>query len=86
MLWLFFKFGALMISKITDINEDYSEIKKSEKRLLTKEEVFMRRAKSIIYLLIGLFFIYICWLIIKELVQWIVFNFVEVQPLVPEVE
>tara|TARA_A100001035_G_C27481621_1_gene363485 strand:+ start:223 stop:612 length:390 start_codon:yes stop_codon:yes gene_type:complete len=89
MLWLFFKFGALMISKISDISEKYSEIKKINKRLLTKNEVFMRRVKSVMYLLIGLFFFYLFWVVLKDLGRFILmlFNeFTATQPLAPEVD
>lgn len=89
MLWLFFKFGALMISKISDISEKYSEIKKINKRLLTKNEVFMRRVKSVMYLLIGLFFFYLFWVVLKDLGRFILmlFNeFTATQPVAPEVD
>ena len=89
MLWLFFKFGALMISKISDISEKYSEIKKINKRLLTKNEVFMRRVKSVMYLLIGLFFFYLFWFVLKDLGRFILmlFNeFTATQPVAPEVD
>lgn len=86
MLWLFFKFGSLMISKITDISDKYAEIIKLEKRSLTKDEIFMRRMKSIIYLLIGLFFLYLCWLILKDILRWVLFILIEVNPPVQEVD
>jgi len=86
MLWLFFKFGSLMISKLTDISDKYAEIIKLEKRSLTKDEIFMRRMKSIIYLLIGLFFLYLCWLILKDILRWVLFILIEVNPPVQEVD
>ena len=84
MLWLFFRFGALMISKISDISEKYSEIKKINKRLLTKNEVFMRRMKSIIYLLIGLFFFYLFWVVLKEFLRFSLYLLIDLQSVVPE--
>ena len=84
MLWLFFRFGALMISKISDISEKYSEIKKINKRLLTKNEVFMRRMKSIIYLLIGLFFFYLFWVVLKEFLRFFLYLLIDLQSVVPE--